>query len=70
MPRYWLKSLFNGFEIEFMDFVVLFLEHWMLFFVKWRYGYKIGVKTLKRWHFNWVNGILPSIFRTLEDILR
>ena len=33
MPRYGLKNLFNGFEIRFMAFVVLFLERWKLFCV-------------------------------------
>ena len=37
LPRYGQKHLFAGFEIGFMTFAVLFLEHCRLFCVHWRY---------------------------------
>ena len=39
MPRYGLKSLFNCFEIGFTAIFVLYLKHWTLFCVNWRYSY-------------------------------
>ena len=38
LPRFVQKCLFAGFEMVFRAFGVLFLEHWMLFTVDWRYG--------------------------------
>ena len=38
LPRKGRKRLFAGFEIGFMAFAVLFLEHWRLFCVDRRYG--------------------------------
>ena len=37
-PLYWRKWLFLGLYIRFTTFTVLFLEHWRLFCVEWRYG--------------------------------
>ena len=37
LPRSWWKRLFARFEIQFTAFSVLFLKHWRLFYVNWRY---------------------------------
>ena len=67
MPRYGQNRLFSGFNNGFRAFAVLFLEHWTVFCVDWRYGcqdtgeciYSPALKlSLQRWQ-----------FRTLEVIL-
>ena len=40
MPRFGQKNLFAGFKIGFTAVDVLFLEHWKLFCIDWRYGCK------------------------------
>ena len=69
LPKYGKKCSFAGFEIGFLAFAVLFLEHWMLYGVYWRYicqdmGDKVNLSALQLGY-----DISSSIFRTLEFIL-
>ena len=69
-PRYGRKRLFNDFEIGFLAFAILFLEHSMLFCVDGGTIAKIQAKLFINRLWNWVYGIRRSILRTLEFILR
>ena len=48
LPRYGQKRLFTAFEIVLIAFAFVFLEHWKLFCVDWRYGCQDMGKNVSR----------------------
>ena len=70
LQRFVQKCLLSGFEMVFTVYAVLFLEHWMLFSLDWRYGCEdkgenINMPALK---LDLRHG--GSIYQTLVVILR
>ena len=46
MPKYKQKLLFASFKIWIIALSLLFLQHWRLFFIDWRYSFSDTGKTL------------------------